>query len=268
MNILQAIVYGIVQGIGEFLPISSTAHLILVPWIFGWKDPGVPFDVALHLGTAFAVFLFFWKDWVILIRAGWGTIIPSKIKEPMSTNGRLFWFIVIATIPGAIFGVLLDKYMEKFRDPALIAVMLIIMGAVLYIADVKGKKVIKIENIKIKESLLIGLSQVFAVIPGVSRSGITMTTGRLLGLERESIAKFTFLLSAPIILGDALYHASKIGSVPIDKGSFIVAVLTAAIAGTLSIKFLLTYLKTKGFGIFAIYRFILGGVILAIYFLR
>jgi undecaprenyl-diphosphatase len=260
LNIIQAIVYGIVQGIGEFLPISSTAHLTLVPWFFGWKDPGVAFDVALHLGTAFAVFLFFWKDWLLLIQAG--------IKEPKSTNGKIFWLIVLATIPGALFGVILDKYMESFRDPALIAVMLILMGVILYIADKTGKREVKIEDIGFKESLLVGLSQVFAVIPGVSRSGITMTTGRLLGMERESIAKFTFLLSAPIILGDALYHVTKIGTVAIDKTSFVVAVLTAAVVGTLSIKFLLNYLKTKGFGIFTVYRFVLGAIVLIVYFAK
>jgi len=260
MSIIQAIVYGIVQGIAEFLPISSTAHLILVPWLFGWGDPGVAFDVALHLGTAFAVFLFFWKDWVSLIKSG--------IKEPKSNNGKLFWYLVIASIPGAIFGVLLDKYMEAFRNPALIGIMLIIMGIALYYADKLGRNEIKFEEMDFKRSLIVGFSQVLAIIPGVSRSGITMSTGRLIGIERESIAKFTFLLSSPIILGDALYHLKKIGSEPIDKIPFIVAILTSAIVGTLSIKFLLNYLKNKGFGIFAIYRLVLGVVVIGIYFIK
>ena len=260
MNILQAIVYGIVQGIGEFLPISSTAHLILVPWFFGWSDPGVAFDVALHLGTAAAVITFFFKDWVKLVKAG--------IKDPKSKDGVLFWLLVLATIPGGIFGVLLDKYMEGFRNPVLIGVMLIIMGILLYYSDRTSDEEIKIEDIGLKRSLVVGISQIFAIIPGVSRSGITMSAGRFLGIERESIAKFTFLLSTPIIIGDALYHATKMGAVPIDKTSFIVAVLTAAIVGFLSIKFLLNYLKTKGFGIFAIYRFVLGAVVIATYYIR
>lgn len=260
MSIIQAIVYGVVQGVCEFLPISSTAHLILVPWLLGWSDPGVAFDVALHLGTAAAVILFFWKDWVRLISAG--------LREPKSTDGKLFWFIVIATIPGGVFGVLLDKYMENFRNPALIGVMLIVMGIVLYYADKVGKNEIKLEDIGLKRSLIVGFSQVLAIIPGVSRSGITMSTGRFLGIERESIAKFTFLLSTPIILGDGLYHATKIGSEHIDKAPFITAVLTAAIVGILSIKFLLNYLKTKSFGIFAIYRFVLGAAVIIIYFVR
>jgi undecaprenyl-diphosphatase len=260
MNILQAIVYGIVQGIGEFLPISSTAHIILVPWLFGWKDPGVVFDVALHLGTAAAVILFFLKDWLRLIRAGF--------SNPESVDGKLFWLLVLATIPGGIAGVLLDKYMEMFRNPALIGVMLIALGIFLYLADKMGPSDVEIENIGFRRSVLVGISQALAIIPGISRSGITMSTGRLLGMTRESIAKFTFLMSAPIILADGLYHAKGIGSVPIDKVPFVVAVLTSAIVGALSIKFLLEYLKRKGFAIFAVYRFVLGAIVIAIYFFR
>lgn len=260
MTIIQAIIYGIVQGIGEFLPISSTAHLVLVPWLLGWKDPGVVFDVALHLGTATAVILFFIKDWIKLIIAGF--------SRPRSTDGKLFWLIVLATIPGAVFGVLLDKYMGSFRNAALIGVMLIAMGIVLYFADKMGRNNIEIKSIGIKRSLIIGIAQVLAVVPGVSRSGITMTIGRILGITREGIAKFTFMMSAPIILGDALYHARGIKNVPIDKVPFAIAVLTSAIVGALSIKFLLNYLKKKGFGIFAVYRFILGATVIAIYFIR
>jgi len=260
MTIFQAIIYGIVQGIGEFLPISSTAHLILVPWLFGWNEPGNVFDVALHLGTAAAVILFFFKDWISLISAG--------ITKPKSKDGKLFWFIVLATIPGGIAGIFLDKYMGAFRNPALIAVCLIIMGVILYFADKLGRNEIDIKSIGLKRSLIVGISQALAIIPGVSRSGITMSTGRFLGITREGIAKFTFLLSSPIILADALYHAKDLGSVAIDTVPFIVAIVTAAIVGMLSIKFLLTYLKNKGFGIFAMYRFILGAVVLAIYFIR
>jgi undecaprenyl-diphosphatase len=260
MSIIQAIAFGIVQGIGEFLPISSTAHIILVPWLFGWKDPGVVFDVALHLGTAAAVILFFFKDWITLITAGF--------TRPKSKDGKLFWLLVLATIPGGLAGVLLDKYMESFRNPALIGVMLIVMGIVLYIADKTRRNEIGIKNIGLSRSILVGISQALAIIPGVSRSGITMATGRFLGVTRESIARFTFLLSAPIILADGLYHAKGLSNVPIDTVPFIAAVLTSAIVGALSIKFLLSYLKNKGFGIFAIYRFILGAAVIAIYFIR
>jgi undecaprenyl-diphosphatase len=172
------------------------------------------------------------------------------------------------SIPGGIAGVLLDKYMTNFRNPALIGVMLILMGVILYLADIMGRNEVKIENIGLSRSILVGISQTLAIIPGVSRSGITMSTGRILGMTRESIAKFTFLMSAPIILADGLYHAKGMGSVPIDKVPFFVAVLTSAIVGALSIKFLLNYLKRKGFGIFAVYRLIVGAFVIAVYFLR
>lgn len=262
MTITQAIIYGVVQGIGEFLPISSTAHLVLLPWLFGWKDPGTVFDVALHLGTSVAVILFFWKDWIKLIKNGF--------TNPKSKSGKLFWMVIIATIPGAIFGLVLDKYMDSFKNPALIGVMLIIMGIVLYYADKFSRSNIKIENIGLKRSVIIGISQVLAIVPGVSRSGITMSMGRFLGMEREDIAKFTFLLSTPIILGDAGYHLLKVAKAGtlIINTPFITAVITAAIVGLLSIKFLLDYLKEKGFGIFSVYRLIAGAAVIAIYFIR
>lgn len=260
MSILQAIVYGIVQGIGEFLPISSTAHIILVPWLFGWKDPGVVFDVALHLGTAAAVIIFFFKDWIKIIKSG--------LTEPNTKDGKLFWLLVVATIPGGLAGVLLDKYMSNFRNPLLIGIMLIVMGVVLYASDKFSKNKIDTTNIGLKNSIIIGISQAFAIIPGISRSGITMSTGRILGMTRESIARFTFLMSSPIILADALYHAKDLGNVSIDIVPFVVAILTAGIVGTMSIKFLLNYLKNKGFGIFAFYRFILGTLVIMLYFLN
>ncbi|MCL4385508.1 MAG: undecaprenyl-diphosphate phosphatase [Actinobacteria bacterium] len=260
MSIVQSIVYGIVQGIAEFLPISSTAHLVLIPWFFGWKDPGIVFDVALHLGTAIAVILFFIKDWIILIRAGF--------TKPKSDNGKLFWFIVIATIPGGLAGVFLDKYMENLRNPLLIGIVLIAFGIILYLADKISKNEIELKNIGFLRSFIIGISQVFAVIPGISRSGVTMSAGRFSGIKREGIAKFTFLLSTPIILGDGLYHAKNLKNVPIDKAPFVIAILTSAIIGALSIKFLLNYLKKRGFGLFVIYRFALGVFVIVLYFIR
>lgn len=264
MTILQAIVYGIVQGIAEFLPISSTAHLILLPWFLGWPPQSTFFDVSLHLGTAAAVIIFFFKDWVSLILSGF-TDIKSK-------QAKLFWLLVVATIPGALFGLLLDKYTETFKSPVLIGIMLIIMGIILYYADKLGRRKIELEDMSLKNSIIIGFAQVLAIIPGVSRSGITMSVGRFLGIERDSIAKFTFLMSTPIILGDALYHLMKVlktGSETISIAPFAVAILTSAVVGLLSIKFLLSYLKKRGFKIFAIYRFVLGaGVIAASFFIK
>jgi undecaprenyl-diphosphatase len=273
MDIFQAVIYGIIQGLGEFLPISSSAHLILAPWLFRWKDPGLSFDVALHLGTLVAVILFFWKDWIRLIKAG--------ITDPKTVDGKLFWFLVVATIPGAIIGKLLETKAESaFRDPLLIGIMMILMGIVLYIAD-RTKKETNLSEIGFWKSLWIGLSQAVAIIPGVSRSGITMTTGLFLGLTREAVAKFSFLLSTPIILGAGLLsmkdlrltpaglvNVEKLTEAPIGMIPFVIGILTAAIVGFLSIKFLLEYLKNKGFGIFVVYRMIVGLLIISVYFLR
>ncbi len=259
MDLIQAIVYGIVQGIGEFLPISSTAHLKLIPFITGWDAPPPAFEVALHLGTAAAVILFFFKDWVNLIFSG--------LTKPKSQDGKLFWFLVVATIPGGIAGLLFSEYADKIVNPALIGILLIVMGFVLYFADKFGRNEIDIKKIGIKESLIVGISQMLAIIPGVSRSGITMSAGRAIGITREGIAKFTFLLSTPIVLLDGLYHLKDMGRVP-DKVSFFTAILTAAIVGILSIKFILDYLKKKGFGIFAVYRFLFGAFIIILYIIK
>jgi undecaprenyl-diphosphatase len=262
ISIFQAIVYGIVQGLGEFLPISSTAHLILVPWLFGWEDPKLAFDVALHLGTLVAVVGFFWKDWLRLIGAG-------LTKGTGTPDGRLFWFIVVATIPGALFGKLFEEKVETvLRDPALIGVMLIIMGVVLYIADRYGRKQIQLEKVGLGRSILIGLSQAFALIPGVSRSGITISAGLFSGLTREGAAKFSFFLSAPIIFGSVVLKVKDIIHPQAGFISLAVAVITSAAVGVLSIKFLLDYLKNKGFGIFVWYRFVLGIIVIAVYLIR
>lgn len=260
MNVIQALVYGIAQGIAEFLPISSTAHLKLIPWLLGWAQPDTAFDVALHLGTASAVILFFIKDWIRLIRAGF--------TKPKSTDGKLFWLIVIATVPGGLAGVFLDQYMVAFSNPALIGLMLILMGIALYLADKLGKSESGIGEIGLKRSILVGMSQMVAIIPGVSRSGITMTTGRIFGLTRDAIARFTFLMSAPIILLDGLYHAKDILHEPVDKAAFLVAVITAAVVGAASIRFLLEFIKKRGFGIFAVYRLVLGTLVIILYFAR
>lgn len=259
MSIFQAILYGIVQGITEFLPVSSTAHLDLMPWIFGWQQPGNVFDVALHLGTAIAVIVFFRKDWVWLIRAGF--------TDAKSRDGRFFWAIMIATVPGAVAGVLLDPLMSGF-SPLLTGILLITMGVVLYLCDRLGKTEVGLESMGLRRSLIVGVAQVLAIIPGVSRSGITMSAGRAVGVDREGIAKFTFLLSTPIILGDALFHAKDLPGVQIPAAPFLAAVLTAAVVGILAIRFLLQYLKTRSLMVFSLYRFILGGFVIVLSLIR
>jgi undecaprenyl-diphosphatase len=256
LTILQAVVLGLAQGLGEFLPISSSAHLVLIPWFFGWEDPGLTFDVALHLGTLVAVVLYFWKDW-------WQLIIKG-FTDVRSAKGRLFWYLVAASVPGAIGGYLLEKKAETvFRSPILIAVMLIMMGIFLYWADCKGAKKIEMNNITFGTSLLIGISQVLAIVPGVSRSGITMTTGLLTGVNREGAARFSFLLSTPIIFGAAMVKLPEvISNSSVITVNFGIGMLVSCITGIASIGFLLRYVQTKDFLPFVYYRFILGALVI------
>lgn len=262
MDILQAAILGLVQGLGEFLPISSSAHLVIVPWLFNWEDPGLTFDIALHIGTLIAVVIYFWKDWLQLSTKG--------VTDARSREGRLFWYLVLATIPGAAIGLLLEKKAETiFRNPVLIAIMLIALGIVLYWVDRRSSKKIEAENISLKTSFLIGLSQALAIIPGVSRSGITMTTGLFLGLTREGAARFSFLLSAPIIFGAAIVKLPHIIANPaVITTNFIVGMVVSCVTGIASIGFLLRYVQKKTFLPFVWYRFILGAVVLIISFIR
>lgn len=275
MSIIHAIVLGIVQGLTELLPVSSSAHLNLFPWIFGWNDISASFDVALHIGTLLAIVLFFYKDWVKLIKGGYEQVVKKK----KSTEGKIFWYIVLATIPTGIVCLILDKcsssliewlagvfYTETINvEMFFIALSLIIMGMILYIVDKKSKSKIKYKDITFKQSLLISLSQaIAAAFPGVSRSGITMTVGRKMGLERESVAKFSFLLSTPIVAAAALYELKNF----VFDGAFVIGVLTSFIIGMFVIKFLLNYLKKGSFKIFAVYRVILGVIVLGILLFR
>ena len=260
-EILQALILGIVQGLTELLPISSSAHLNLIPWAFNWDIPE-SFDVALHFGTLLAIVLFFYKDWLKLIKGGFNQVI----KKEKTFEGRMFWYLVAATIPGGAIGFLLDHFMGDSlgKMPLLIASALIIMGIVLYIVDKKAPSKTDYEHMTFKQTFLIGFSQALAFIPGVSRSGVTMTTGRAMGIDRESTAKYSFLLSTPIVLGATLYKFKDF----VFGMPFFVGVLSSFLVGVLVIKFLLEYLKKGSFKIFAVYRIILGLAVICIYFIR
>lgn len=262
MTIIQAVMMGLVQGLGEFLPISSSAHLVLLPWFFHWQDPGLTFDVALHAGTLFALIIYFGKDWWRLIVKG---ITDTRCRE-----GKLFWYLVVASVPGAIGGLLLEKWAETvFRNPLLIAAMLIFMGIILYWTDRKSVKKDAFEHITLVTSLVIGLSQVLAIIPGVSRSGITITAGLGMGLTREGAVRFSFLLSAPIIFGATLVKLPQLVANPAAIGGyFILAVLVSCVSGIASIGFLLRYVRAKSFTPFVGYRFALGALVLIVALLR
>lgn len=259
MNIyIQSIILGIVQGLTELLPISSSAHLTLIPWIFNWNGLSESFDVALHFGTLLAIGLFFFKDWIELIKGGFNL----AVKKEKSVEGRMFWYIVLATIPGGIIGFLLDHFLEDaLKAPLIIASALIIMGIILYFADKKCASKISYERMRLKETFLIGLSQALAFIPGVSRSGVTMTTARLMKVDRESAAKYSFMLSAPIVLAATIFKFTSFEfSIP-----FFIGVLTSFLVGFVVIKWLLQYLKKGSFKGFAIYRVVLGLAIMLIY---
>lgn len=253
MGIFESIILGVVQGLTELLPISSSAHLFLIPLFLNWNIPEY-FDVALHFGTLLAIGIFFFKDWISLLIGGF-----KQIKGEKSSEGRMFWYIVLATIPGGIIGFILDKYAEDLlTKPTIIAIALIVMGILLYIIDKYSKSETDYENLSLKQTFLIGLSQSLAFIPGVSRSGVTMTTARLLKVDRESAAKYSFMLSAPIVLAaTALKFKEFVFDLP-----FIIGVLSSFLVGILVIKFLLKYLQRGNFKIFAIYRVVIGLIVL------
>lgn len=255
-TVWQAIFLGIVQGLTELLPISSSAHLKMIPLImWGIEDIGA-FDVALHAGTLLAIAIFFFKDWINLLKGAY----KSVVKKEKNFEGKMFFYIVLATIPGGIIGFILDKYFEEvLTKPVIIGIALILMGILLYVVDKKAKSTIKYEDMTLKQTFIIGLSQALAFIPGVSRSGVTMTTGRAMGIERESAAKYSFMLSAPIVLAATLF---KLDEFQFTQIYFWAGVLFSFLVGILVIKFLLKYLQKGDFKWFAIYRIIFGALIL------
>ena len=267
MSILQALVLGVIQGLTELLPISSSGHLEIIPWLFNWtSDPQFNiafegFDVALHFGTFLAIALFFFKDWIKLIVGGFNQVVKKK----KTTEGRMFWYLVIATIPGGIIGLLLDTFAgDMLKKPIIIAIALIVMGIILYFVDKKSKSTTDYEHMSFKQTFLIGLSQCLAFIPGVSRSGITMTAGRAMGVDRTSAARYSFMLSAPIVFAATIFKLKDfVFNIP-----FFIGVLTSFIVGIIVIKWLLNYLQKGSFKLFAIYRVIFGVIIIVFTFIK
>ena len=267
MEILRSLFLGIVQGLTEFLPVSSSAHLNIMPWLFNWENIPDSFDLALHIGTLFAILIYFFSDWLKLISGG----VRMVVKKERTAEGRIFWYIVCATIPAGLLGALLEKLVEKVLGDNLnlemivISVALIVMGVVLYFVDKKCKSTVCYKDITFKQGFLVGVSQALAAaIPGVSRSGITMSTARAMGIDRESAAKYSFLLSAPIIAGGGLL---SIGDFVFDK-FFVAGVLASFVSGLVVIKFLMGFLKKRSFKVFAFYRVVFGIVIMSIALFR
>ena len=262
MTILDAILLGLLQALGEFLPISSSAHLVLLPYLRGQEYQGLAFDVMLHAATLAAVLIYFGRDWYILLKQG--------VSAPRSREGKMLWYLALATIPAAVAGVLLNDWAENvFRNPALIAVNLILFAAILFWADRTAKRSQSTDlfDVPFKTVFLIGCAQALALMPGVSRSGITITAALLLGLNRHTSARISFLLSAPIIAGAAVLEIGHLS--PADfNGTLLAGFVSAFIGALFVIGGLMRYLKAHTFDVFVYYRWILGAVILGIYFLR
>ncbi|HUK30688.1 MAG TPA: undecaprenyl-diphosphate phosphatase, partial [Candidatus Acidoferrum sp.] len=212
MSLFQAVVLAVVQGLTEFLPVSSSAHLVLVPWFAGWKEPGLAFEVALHAGTLVAVLLYFLKDWIELVLAGFGIRSSAAMtNEDLAWKRRLFWFLVAGTIPGAIAGLLLEKFIEdRLSQPVPIASAMIIVGLVMWWVDRTASIQRHMKEVTLGDSMVVGTAQAFALFPGVSRSGATIVAGLFRGMTRETAARFSFLLSTPIIAGAALKELPKL----------------------------------------------------------
>lgn len=268
MELLQSIILAVIQGIAEFLPISSSAHLVLVPYIFGWDYKGLGFDVALHFGTALAVVIYFWRDWLYIIQNAFADRKQQDANDSANPNylpSNILWQILIATIPAGIFGYFLADHVEEwFHSPILIAINLAVFGYILWKVDQKAKDSLKYSDINWKRSFLVGLAQCLALVPGVSRSGITILTSRSLGLKRAEAAKFSFLLGTPAVIGAFLVSLRDITLRDLDI-FFFLSVILSAIVGYLAIKYLLSYLSTKDMRVFMNYRFVLALIILAVY---
>jgi undecaprenyl-diphosphatase len=262
MTPFQAIFLGIIQGLSEFLPISSSAHLTLAPWLLGWEDPGLAFDVALHFGTLLAVLWYFRMEWLALIRAAFGILTTGRIETP---EKRRVIYLILATIPGAIGGLILQSKAESaFRSPQIIAIALIVLGTVLWIVDKLVDQRRILGEMRWVDSLLIGLSQVIALIPGVSRSGATITTARGLRLDREAAAEFSFLMSMPIIAAAVILEGPKALHQSGFSNELMSGVVASAISGWFAISILMRYVSRHSYGIFAAYRIILGIAVLAV----
>jgi len=265
MPVWQAVVYGIVQGLAEFLPISSSAHLTLLPWVMGWEDPGLSFDVALHWGTLAAVLIIFWKDWIRLLSAG----LAGRGTE---ADRRLFWGLVISSVPAAIIGKLLDKWAEEnLRAPLLIACTMAALGIILWVADRVGHKSRDLTEMTLPRASSIGVAQAAALVPGVSRSGATISVGLFEHFTREEIARFSFLMSTPIIFGAGLVklpkmlHEMNAGTGQVTSAGLAAGFLASAVVGAVVIRWMLDYLRRRTYAVFAWYRLAVAALVVVLW---
>ncbi|MDH4330236.1 MAG: undecaprenyl-diphosphatase UppP [Candidatus Moranbacteria bacterium] len=265
MEYLQSVILGIIQGVGEFLPISSSGHLILVPWILDWDDKGLSFDVALHFGTLLSIVAYFFKDWLEIFKMAFFRQDngDSDIKNGKYPKKAL-WIIVIATIPGVLAGLFLEEMVEIiFRNPFLVAFNLIFWGAILYFSDVKAKGDHRLSDVTLKKAFAVGCAQALAIIPGTSRSGVTISMGLLCGLDRISAAKFSFLMLTPIVFGATVLKFEEI--VSNFNLTLLTGIVVSAVSGYIAIKYLIKFLEKASYKIFFWYRLFLAILIVVLY---
>jgi len=270
-TVLQALIMGLVQGLTEFLPISSSGHLIIVPFLFGWKDPfitSLAYSVMLHIGTLAALLVYFRADWVRLVPAGFATIRDRSFGG--DPDRHLAWLLVAATIPAALAGFLLgDVIEERFRDIGLVAFTLVIGAVVLWLADRWGGRTKGVEDVTFPVAVAIGAAQALALVPGISRSGISISAARFAGLDREAAARFSFLMATPITAGAALFELRKLASgetgLDVSLGPLLVGMVAAFVAGIIAIGFLLRYLRTRSLNIFVAYRLVLAAIVIVVW---
>jgi undecaprenyl-diphosphatase len=268
MPLLQVIVLGIVQGLTEFLPVSSTAHLALIPWLFGWKDQGLAFDIALHVGTLAAVIVYFFRDWLQVIAQGLGIHVHGD--PALERNRNLFWLLVAATIPIGVIGYLFQKKAETaWRNPYTIGAMLIGVGIVMWIAESVGRRQKDLGQLSGADAITIGVAQALSVVPGTSRSGVTIAAGLFRNLNRETAARFSFLLSTPAIaaaagkdLWDLMRHEG--GLPPELRTAFALGIAVSAVTGCGVIYFFLNFLRKRSLSVFIWYRIIFGIIVIAL----
>jgi undecaprenyl-diphosphatase len=262
---LEAIVLGIAQGLTEFLPISSTAHLRIIPAFAGWEDPGAFFTAVVQLGTMLAVVIYFWRDLLRIVRTWYLSLRRPELRGEL--DARMGWYVIVATIPIVIFGFAFRDQIETgARNLYLIGVMLIVLGLVLLAADRTSKRVRDVDDVGMRDALWVGLAQALALVPGTSRSGATITAGLFLGLKREAAARFSFLLSVPAIVLSGLYGLLEIftGEGDVSGGALAISTIFAFIFGYASIAFLLRFLANHSMLVFVVYRLVLGAIVIGL----
>jgi undecaprenyl-diphosphatase len=276
MTLFQAVLLAVVQGLTEFLPVSSTAHLVIIPWLFHWPEMGVAFDVALHVGTLVAVILFFLRTWVELLLNVLGLHYPARASpEDVAANRRLFWLLVLGTIPGALVGYKFEHLVEDtLSKPIPIACAMIVVGGVMWLADRTANLKRSLRGVTLIDSLFTGTAQALALFPGVSRSGITISAALARKFTREAAARFSFLLATPLIAGAAakelprLIHMQRAGQLDISMSTILISIAVSGIVGYAVIAFFLRYLQTRNLNIFVVYRVAFGIVILLLAYFR